>query len=151
MKTYYILVIILLSLGCQIVRATELGRLFTTPEQRQTLDRLRAEPPPTEKEIVQPEAPTQQRTLALTVNGIVFRQQGNHTTWVNGANIYQDGFEIGDFRIDNINADHVQLTIPETDTTVKLKIGKSYEASVNNIPKLSEPEKLVTDTELPLQ
>ena len=55
----------------------ELGRLFFTPERRQTLDRQRQFNIQERKEI--PEDPT------LTINGVVTRSSGKRTVWINGV------------------------------------------------------------------
>jgi len=55
----------------------ELGRLFFTPERRQTLDRQRQLNIQENQEI--PEDPT------LTIDGIVTRSSGKRTAWVNGV------------------------------------------------------------------
>ena len=55
----------------------ELGRLFFTPERRQTLDRQRQLNMVEQQEI--PEDPT------LTINGVVTRSGGKRTVWVNGV------------------------------------------------------------------
>lgn len=55
----------------------ELGRLFFTPERRQTLDRQRLFNIQEKQEI--PEDPT------LTIDGIVTRSSGKRTAWVNGV------------------------------------------------------------------
>ena len=55
----------------------ELGRLFFTPERRQTLDRQRQLNIQEKQEI--PEDPT------LTIDGIVTRSSGKRTAWVNGV------------------------------------------------------------------
>jgi hypothetical protein len=55
----------------------ELGRLFFTPERRQTLDRQRQLNIQEQQEI--PEDPT------LTIDGVVTRSSGKRTAWVNGV------------------------------------------------------------------
>jgi hypothetical protein len=55
----------------------ELGRLFFTPERRQTLDRQRQLNIQEKQEI--PEDPT------LTIDGVVTRSSGKRTAWVNGV------------------------------------------------------------------
>jgi len=55
----------------------ELGRLFFTPERRQTLDRQRQLNIQEKQEI--PEDPT------LTINGVVTRSGGKRTVWINGV------------------------------------------------------------------
>ena len=55
----------------------ELGRLFFTPERRQTLDRQRQLNIQETQEI--PADPT------LTINGVVTRSGGKRTVWINGV------------------------------------------------------------------
>lgn len=82
-----------LFLACVLIAATvpfpadseELGRLFFTPERRQTLDQQRQLNIQERKEI--PEAPT------LTINGLVTRSGGKRTVWING--VAQDEKDIG--------------------------------------------------------
>ena len=54
-----------------------LGRLFFTPERRQTLDRQRQFNIQEKQEI--PEDPT------FTIDGVVMRSSGKKTVWVNGS------------------------------------------------------------------
>ena len=63
----------------------ELGRLFFTPERRQTLDRQRQFIIQERKET--PEDPT------LTINGVITRSSGKRTVWING--VAQDEKDIG--------------------------------------------------------
>jgi hypothetical protein len=63
---------------CPPARADEeLGRLFFTPERRQTLDRQRQLNIQETQEI--PADPT------LTINGVVTRSSGKRTVWINGV------------------------------------------------------------------
>lgn len=56
--------------------ASELGRLFFTPERRQLLDRQR--------ELHIQEKQDVSEDPALTINGVVTRSNGKRTVWVNG-------------------------------------------------------------------
>ena len=56
---------------------SELGRLFFSPERRQTLDRQRQLNIQEKQEIA--EDPT------LTINGVVARSSGKRTVWINGV------------------------------------------------------------------
>ena len=63
---------------CPAASAEEaLGRLFFSPERRQTLDRQRQFNIQEKQET--PEDPT------LTINGIVTRSSGKRTVWINGV------------------------------------------------------------------
>jgi len=60
-----------------------LGRLFFTPERRQTLDRQRQFNIQEKQEV--PEDPT------FTIDGVVTRSSGKQTVWVNGSIIGENG------------------------------------------------------------
>ena len=73
-----LLMLALFSAISPALRADEgLGRLFFTPERRQNLDRQRQLNIQDKQEI--PEDPT------LTINGIVTRNSGKRTAWINGV------------------------------------------------------------------
>ena len=55
-----------------------LGRLFTTPEHRARLDRQRAHGGPSEKK-------SEDHAAMLTINGIVTRNDGERSIWINGV------------------------------------------------------------------
>ena len=70
--------LILTSAPCAPAFAEEaLGRLFFTPERRQTLDRQRQFNIQEKQEI--PEEPT------ITIDGVVTRSSGKRTVWINGT------------------------------------------------------------------
>ena len=76
--TASLLMLALLSAIAPALRADDgLGRLFFTPERRQNLDRQRQLNIQDKQEIL--EDPT------LTINGIVIRNSGKRTTWINGV------------------------------------------------------------------
>jgi hypothetical protein len=53
----------------------EFGRLFFTPEERQSLDRERQHPGESRA----------RASSTVVINGVVARSSGRHTIWVNGA------------------------------------------------------------------
>lgn len=70
--------LVVTSVPCASAFAEEaLGRLFFTPERRQTLDRQRQFNIQEKQEI--PEEPT------FTIDGVVTRSSGKRTVWVNGV------------------------------------------------------------------
>ena len=72
------------SVPCASAFAEEaLGRLFFTPERRQTLDRQRQFKIQEKQEI--PEDPT------FTIDGVVTRSSGKRTVWVNGTPLGENG------------------------------------------------------------
>ena len=60
--------------------AAELGTLFTTPDERARLDRLRRGDP-----IASESSPTSGRTGAPVVTGYVKRSDGRNTVWIDGS------------------------------------------------------------------
>jgi hypothetical protein len=67
-------------LACAIASAAELGTLFTTPEERDRLDRLRRGEPAV---AAAPGSPDSARTPQVT--GFVKRSDGRNTVWIDGV------------------------------------------------------------------
>jgi hypothetical protein len=103
-----------------IASAAELGRLFFTPEQRAQLDRGI----PQEKS--QDDA-NLERTL--TINGIVQRDGGKRTAWINGVpQVTGDS--------DQQTPDSMQVAIPGQSKPIKLKVGQKV---LINPPAVAPP------------
>jgi len=105
--------------------ATEgLYRLFTTPQERATLNLERAKPPPpppnTDKGVsISPKLPA-----TLTLNGLIIRSQGPTTVWVNGKNqIYQPGFKIEINQRQGITVP-INLQLSQSQRLISLKPGQ---------------------------
>ncbi len=82
------------SLWSMDARADRFGRLFTTPEERVMLDRLRTVKPnkpkvkktaPAAKVAPQPEPPV--RLQAFRMDGVVVRRRGPNTAWMDGRQV----------------------------------------------------------------
>ena len=114
--TASLLMLALLSAIAPALRADDgLGRLFFTPERRQNLDRQRQLNIQDKQEI--PEDPT------LTINGIVTRNSGKRTAWINGVaqneNETQSGISVTPSRKDPGN-----ITVQANDApTAKARVG----------------------------
>ena len=121
--------------------ADDLGRLFTTPQQRQTLEKLRSQKPVEEIKIpeftfAEPVVEEQKPVIGgITVNGLVYRKSGKSTAWINSANTYEGNFGNQYIQIDahNINPDDVEILIPINETKVKLKTGQTYDPETDQI------------------
>lgn len=83
----------------------ELGRLFFTPEQRAQLERQQQ----------QKDAAASERTL--TVNGIVQKNGGGRTVWINGAP--QTAGKSRDH-----TPDRLPVTVPGQAQPVEIKVGQ---------------------------
>ncbi len=95
-KIHYYILLIAFSGPCLNVQAEEkFGRFFTTPQQRQNLDELRNHQP--EELVVEiaeddfAEDTREEEQLPVDVvrlRGLVYRQNGNSTAWLNEGNTY---------------------------------------------------------------
>lgn len=115
------------------VMATDLGRLFTTPEERAALEKLRHQKPvqKVKPEIVidEPEPAEEKPEIGgITVHGLVYRNGGKSTAWVNSGNTYEGDLGNQYLQIDagNIKPEDVVIEIPITDTTLSLKAGETF-------------------------
>lgn len=89
-----------------LVSAEELGRLFFTPEQRAQMDDDYAQKP-------QPDG----NVRALELNGIVQKQGGKRTVWINGVP-QQAGVS------DDKTPESAPVTAPGKSKSVRLKVGQ---------------------------
>jgi len=129
--------------------AEELGRLFTTNQERQMLERLRHEPPEPvrpepvipepEPEIVEEDVPD---LGVVKVKGLVYRKNGNNTAWINEGNTYEGNYtsEYIDISDDEIDSNRVPVKIPYNQTRIRLKVGQTYvpaDESVQDVVDIS--------------
>ncbi len=112
------------------------GRLFFTPEQRQQLDAGRREAianrnrPAPAKEA--PAAPKAAPPQVVTLHGVVRRNDGETTVWVNGRPV-SSRFGDADIHAGTITRDSVGFDIPGAKRRVRLKVGQSVEATSGTI------------------
>ncbi len=116
--------------------ADEFGRLFTTPQERLTLERLRHMPTqPTLDETPAriEEAPEARHMLpaeldTITLNGVVYRQGRKSTVWLNGTRHY-DGRSTDEHvrvRAKDVGRKTVSVTVPATGLAFDLAVGQTY-------------------------
>ncbi len=107
MAVNYISLFLLASLTAQGAQAGSLGRLFFTPEQRAQLDGARAR-----------DAAAEEGTSSvLAVNGIVQKQGGGRTVWING--VAQNAGNS-----DERSPAAVPVAVPGKSQPVKIKVGQ---------------------------
>ena len=94
-----------------------LGRLFTTPEQREALDRRR--------QLNIKEAEVVDDLGATTLNGRVVRSSGKSTTWVNGVP-EDDAYRARE-------ADRVAIDAGEARGRVPLKVGETLDRTQGSV------------------
>ncbi len=129
------------------VIADELGRLFTTPEERNMLEKLRHEEPmevkPVEIFIEEPvveEEEVKPDIGGITINGLVYRKGGKSTAWINNSNTYEGDLSNQYLRIstENIEPENVQIEIPESVTKITLKVGETYDPNADKVTDLTD-------------
>jgi hypothetical protein len=114
----------------------ELGRLFTTPEDRVVLEQLRQAPVERkrtvreEKKIDEPKAsmPT------ITVNGVVIRSDGSKTAWINGMNTLEGDLASQHIKVRTREIHNDRVPIVVSGDRVEIKVGQSLDL---NKPLLS--------------
>ncbi|RKZ44290.1 MAG: hypothetical protein DRQ58_11605 [Gammaproteobacteria bacterium] len=128
------------------------GRLFTTPEERRTLQVLRYSKPQVEveapvelivEEIEESDEEVQRPDIeGITLNGIVYRKGGKSTVWINDTNSYEGSLSSEYFRIKagDINSEKVSVTVPEVDLKFDLKVGQTYEPNDESLLDLIEDD-----------
>ena len=106
---------------------SRIGRLFSTPEQRAELDRLRENPGAGEAVAPAPEAPAQEtRTetgrappaLAATFDGIVARGDAHRVAWIDGVETPAGGSTPTGVRVESERA-------PDGRLRVRLSLGRT--------------------------
>lgn len=101
-------------------KETALGKLFLTPEKRQSLDRQRLHNIRTSQD-------NDGETLQL--NGIVQRSSGRHSAWIN-QRMQHDGSSGGTVSITVNRASPAQAALQGTETApVQLRVGESLNRS----------------------
>ena len=113
-----------------------IGRLFSTVEQRLELDRLRNQPDVSQEtgpEVVESAAEPARAppAFAVTIDGVVLRGDGHHLAWVNGVELDTKAAASAVVRID---ADHpwggqIRIRLPDGRANRVLKPGHTIDAS----------------------
>jgi len=140
-------VCLLLGMSTMNVMADELGRLFTTPAERNMLEKLRHEEPReieiqdiiVEEEVTE-EVKEKPEIGGITINGLVYRKGGKSTAWINNSNTYEGDLSNQYLRIstENIEPENVQVEIPESVTKITLKVGETYDPNADKVTDLTE-------------
>lgn len=117
--------VIVLMLGLGTAAGAESGRLFFTPAQRASLDKLRdLGAHSTVARGTDDNEPAQQQHVR--VDGVLRRSDGKSTVWLNNRAVSSgqtSGIDIAVGKNDN----RVKLTIPESSRSIELKVGQTVE------------------------
>ncbi len=108
-----------------------LGRLFTTPQERQMLEAARHQPRIVEQApqpTSMPEPTSAPPPLPdVTLNGVVVRSGGRSTVWVNGANSYDGDLATHQVQVQprEVTSSRVPVRLANQRVIVRLKPGQS--------------------------
>ncbi len=119
------------------VHADNLGRLFTSADDRKTLEKIRHE----KVEIKKPETVKIEKNSELvatkkeivtrntiTLKGLVYRSNGKNTAWINDTNTFDGDLESQFIYVpvNKINRDKVTIIMSDDNTSVELKVGQNF-------------------------
>jgi hypothetical protein len=121
-----------------------LGRLFATPQERAALEQLRYAPPPAP---VQQPKPVEVKKLprkvvkkpivlpTVTLNGVVYRSDGNNTAWVNGASTQDGALVTQQIHVDprNIRRGDATVRLAKGAKIVRLRPGETYAPGLKKV------------------
>lgn len=132
---------LLLVLGSLIlihpVYADNLGRVFTSADERKELEKIRRTIEKAKKpevleveELIEPFVVEKEIVIrdAIILRGLVYRSDGKNTAWINDSNTFEGDLESQFIQVpDNkIKADQVTIIMPDDSTNVVLKVGEAF-------------------------
>lgn len=117
-----------------VVQAQDLGRLFTTPEEREMLEALRSQPPKPQTEAAPVVTPTIESAPVVphvTMNGLVRRSRGRGMVWVNGVTSLEGDLDAQGIEVDvgAMRGTTLPVRIGNASLAVGLKPGQTYDRS----------------------
>jgi hypothetical protein len=134
----------------------EFGRLFTTPAQRKQLDELRKKEGSIQisliEEVIELEEETEDvdetPVNALTVRGLVYRNDGKNTAWINDNNTFEGGVSLQYISVGDIKSDRVEIKVPSANTIVNLNVGQTFDPISEDYKDLiEESETKITEAD----
>ena len=135
-------VLLILSPAAGLHAQERLGRLFSSPEQRLELDRLRDDPdfgkapePAVAPVEPLPEPGQGAPVLAVRVDGVVLRGGAHRVSWINGVMTGAGTTAPGDVRFDANDASggRVRIRLPDGRPTVALKPGQKIDGAEGRV------------------
>jgi len=133
------------------VYADNLGRLFTSADERQKLEKIRQikeEPIKIEevKKIEEPAVVKKETVIrdSITLRGLVHRSDGKSTAWVNDTNTFDGDLDSELIQVpgNEIKSDQVTIIMPDDSTQVELRVGNVFtpEPIEKDIVDIVDPE-----------
>ena len=158
LKNHFVFISLLsLCLSQNTSAAEEFGRLFLTPSQRLQLDELRKSQANTKIEVQDAELNIDQKPVVeataageLRLRGLVYRNDGKNTAWINDSNSYEGDLtsQYTNVHEDSVAADQVVIEMGGAENVkLPLKVGQSFnpgDKSVHDLlPAAGHPDKPV--------
>ena len=125
--------------------ALDLGRLFSTPAQRQALDQARERYDPTRQEVivrageaVVEEAPPP--LPDLSVEGVVIRSSGRNATWINGTGMLSGESTAEGIRVEaDGRGGSVRFVLPDGRDAGRLRPGQTLDPNIGRVTERYAP------------
>ena len=132
-----------------------IGRLFSTPEQRAELDRIRRDAAAAGEETpdtLEPPLVTRHgseiapRVRTVTIDGIVLRSDGHGVAWVNGVEVAAGTTTPGGVRVGAVHARdrHVRIRLPGSQMGTELEAGQTIDIVSGRVSDAYEPRSTVS-------
>ena len=120
--------------------AQTLGRLFSTPEERRVLDTLRKDnehrAPPESELGTEPVRVTSR----LTVNGLVMRERGPDSIWINGERVSRGERTREGIQVQGESGARVRVILPDDAGTLRLKAGQIVDLATGSIRDIEDAD-----------
>ena len=132
--------------SCLLVAAPDaaaLERLFSTPQERTHLDAMRRHAehgPPGGGGIQAEQVPDSAR---LRVDGLVVREHGPGSVWINGEWVSRDGKTREGIRVLGEAGGRVKILLPHGSTAVRLKAGQHVDLATGTVRDAYETDESV--------
>jgi len=127
-----------------VAQPQDLGRLFTTPEEREMLEALRRQPPKPQTEaapVVTPTVESAPVVPSVTMNGLVRRSRGRGMVWVNGVTSLEGDLDAQGIAVDvgALRGITLPVRIGNAPLAVGLKPGQTYDTGEAQVREAYQP------------
>lgn len=146
-----IILFILFSTWCSnaVLADVVFGRLYTSPKQREQLDEARKkmiqgeaiiDVPVADIETTRSDTDEPVISQSISLNGIVYRTDGKNTAWINENSTNEGNLETQFTKVKerDVRSTDVQITLPDNQTRIDLKVGQHYDINTKEIHDLGQ-------------
>lgn len=143
MRLIFVLLVFLTANAAGGTDSIEMGRLFTTPEQRQQLDQARYAVKIKPIELVEKDedqsekAEQELNSDPILLRGLIYNSHGRNAAWLNNSSTLDGNAELEGIQIntEKITEDQVPVILKHKNEVIRLKVGESHDPAfkVNSI------------------